>query len=428
MTGRGALQGVLAWIFLAGLAFQGWGCGPDAGPDRRIPRSPGLKEADRLVAEAVGDGLVPGAVLRVSRDGEVVLERAYGSAQAMVWEGTGPGPRRLDPPRPMTGETAFDLASVTKVMATTMAVMLLVDRGQVSVDEPVGRYLPAFSGPEKRCITLRHLLTHTSGLAQWQPLYYQASTAGEALAAVAGMPLHWRVGEERHYSDLGFMVLGYLVAEISGRPLDRFVEEEIYRPLGLARTGFEAPAGPFAATSHGNPFEGRMVHDTAFGYRYEGDAEAWRGWRRYTLVGEVNDGNAFHAHGGVAGHAGLFSTAGELDLLLRLLLRGGSLPGTGGRDDEQGAGIRLFSSETVDTFLTESIPGQALGWQSPSWAPAGNFSHTGFTGTFVMGIPAPDLAVVLLTNRQNFGVDAETRYPDLSTLQREVVQALLADG
>lgn len=424
--GRRALSRVSAWIFFAGLAFQGWGCGPDDGTGRNLPFSSGLREADSLVAEAVEDGLIPGAVLLVSREGDVVLEQAYGLAQALVWEESKPEP--LSPSRAMTVETVFDLASVTKVMATTMAIMLLVDRGQVSLNAPIGQYLPRFSAGERERITLRHLLTHTSGLAQWQPLYYKASTGQEALAAIVDMPLSWRVGEERHYSDLGFMVLGFLVEEISGLPLDRFMEDEIYRPLGLARTGFDLPVGPFAATSHGNPFEHRMVHDTTFGYRYDGDPESWNGWRRYTLVGEVNDGNAHHAHGGVAGHAGLFSTAGELNRLLRVLLNGGSVPGGPGADAENDAGIRLFSSGTVNAFLTASIPGQALGWQTPSWAPAGSFSHTGFTGTFVMGVPEQELGVVLLTNRQNFGVDAQTRYPDLSSLQRKVVQALLADG
>jgi len=399
------------------------------------PADVGLRVADSLVAAAVGDGTIPGAVLLVGREGEVLLERAYGFAQLleMSGEGWGPGgegdpyadaPRRLRQPKLMTVATAFDLASVTKVLATTMAVMLLVDRGQIVLDRPVYTYLPEFRGVRKDSITVRHLLTHTAGLAQWHPLYYRAERKEEAFRVIREMPLSWGVGEGRHYSDLGFLLLGYVVERVGGRSLDRFLDEELYGPLGLARTGFRRQgceagclAGPFAATSHGNPYERRMVHDTAFGYRIPGDPDSWKGWRRHTLVGEVNDGNAFHAHGGVAGHAGLFSTAGEIHRLLQLLLDGGEVDGR-----------RYFREETVATFLALAGPGQALGWQVPSWAPEGSFSHTGFTGTFVLGVPSGRVDVVLLTNRQNLGVNAETRYPELGALQRGVVEALLGSG
>ncbi|MDH3223064.1 MAG: serine hydrolase, partial [Gemmatimonadota bacterium] len=173
----------------------------------------------------------------------------------------------------------------------------------------------------------------------------------------------------------------------------------------------------FAATSHGNPFEYRMVYDSAFGYAVPGDPAAWDGWRERTLVGEVNDGNAHHAFGGVAGHAGLFSTAGELDVLLRLLLRRGVHDGRA-----------VIASAVVDQFLAQAMPGQALGWQSPEGAPHGTFAHTGFTGTWVVGVPALDLSLVLLTNRQNGGVDEESRYPDVDPLRRQILAAFLAAG
>jgi CubicO group peptidase (beta-lactamase class C family) len=329
-------------------------------------------------------------------------------------------PQAMSRSRPMTPSTVFDLASVTKVMATTMAFMLLVDRGELELDAPVHVYLHEFRGSSKDSITARHLLTHSAGLAQWQPIYYSATSSEESYRTIREMPLQWGVGEARHYSDLGFMLLGYLVERVTGEPLDRFVARELYEPLGLEQTGFrrarctDCPEGPFAATSHGNPFEFRMVHDTSFGYVYSGDPTSWNGWRRYTLVGEVNDGNAFHAHDGIAGHAGLFSSATELARLLELLLNGGEL-----------AGRRFVSPQTVATFLEPTEYGQALGWQSPSWAPPGSFAHTGFTGTFVIGIPSEGHAVVLLTNRQNFGVGSNTRYPDLEELQRKVVETVL---
>jgi CubicO group peptidase (beta-lactamase class C family) len=392
----------------------------------------GLETADSLVAAAVRHGTVTGAVLLVARGGKILLERAYGFAELMELQAdtasatavSGPYPTAVQVrrhPRRMTPSTVFDLASVTKVMATTMATMLLVERGQLQLDAPVYRYLPEFRGTHKDSVTVRHLLTHSAGLAQWQPIYYSATTSAEALSAISAQPLEWGVGKARHYSDLGFLLLGHLIERVSSMPLDQLVSAELYRPLGLAQTGFrpagcsDCPAGPFAATSHGNPFEYRMVHDTSFGYRYAGNPDSWKGWRPYTLAGEVNDGNAFHAYGGVAGHAGLFSTAGELAVLLELLLNGGEV-----------AGRRLLHPQTVTTFLERTPYGQALGWQTPDWTPDGSFSHTGFTGTFVMGIPSRGLALVLLTNRQHLGVDEDTRYPDLGPLQRSVVEAVLA--
>jgi CubicO group peptidase (beta-lactamase class C family) len=393
--------------------------------------NPALESADSLVALAVETGVIPGDVILVARHGEVLLHRAHGFAQTMELQvgtahqedATDPyivAPQAVSRPRPMTPSTVFDLASVTKVMATTMALMLLVDRGQVALDAPVQVYLPEFRGISKDSITVRHLLTHSAGLAQWQPIYYSARNSEESYRTILEMPLEWGVGEARHYSDLGFMLLGYLVERVTGVPLDRFVAEELYEPLGLEQTGFrradctDCPQGPFAATSHGNPYEFRMVHDTSFGYTYSGDPNSWNGWRRYTLVGEVNDGNAFHAHGGVAGHAGLFSSATELARLLELLLNGGELEGR-----------RFVSLETVATFLEPTEYGQALGWQTPSWAPPGSFAHTGFTGTFVIGIPSEGLVVVLLSNRQHFGVGSNTRYPDLGELQRELVETII---
>jgi CubicO group peptidase (beta-lactamase class C family) len=399
---------------------------------RRPPANLGLETADSLVAAAVRDGTIPGAVLLVAQDGGILLERAYGFAALTEVPPETAGTvqmstRDLGPPRVrrharrMTTSTAFDLASVTKVMATTMAAMLLLERGQVELEAPVYRYLPEFRGTRKDSVTVYHLLTHSAGLAQWQPIYYSAATSEEALATICELPLEWGVGEARHYSDLGFMLLGHLIERMTGMRLDRFVAAELYRPLGLERTGFrppgctDCPASPFAATSHGNPFEYRMVHDTAFGYRYSGNPDTWSGWRRRTLDGEVNDGNAFHAFGGVAGHAGLFSTARELAALLELLLNGGET-----------AGRQLLQSATIAMFLERTVYGQGLGWQTPDWAPDGSFSHTGFTGTFVAGIPSRGLAIVLLTNRQHLGVDDNTRYPDLTVLQRNVVEAVLA--
>lgn len=369
----------------------------------------GLSAADSLVALWVAERRIPGAVLLVARDGEVVRRSAHGFSSV-------PDSVRMTP------ETVFDLASVTKVMATTFAVMLLVDRGEIDLDAPVSTYLTDFRGDGRELVTVRHLLTHRSGLAQWVPTYYHASSPDEAYDYIRSLPLMWPVGSEHQYSDLGFMLLGRVVEVVSGRSLPVLLDEELYGPLGLEHTGFR-PVGssagraigstPVAGTSLGNPFERRMVHDPDFGYRIEGDPDSWSGWRDYWLVGEVNDGNAFHAFGGVAGHAGLFSTADELAVLLQLLLDRGAA------ND-----VRFISAETVELFLQPTGDRQALGWQLPGFAPTGAFGHTGFTGTFVLGVPSHGIALVLLTNRQNFGVDDDTAYPDIGSLQRAVAAAV----
>jgi CubicO group peptidase (beta-lactamase class C family) len=397
---------------------------PDGASDSGLASTDsGIQRADSLVDSWVREGQIPGAVLLVSRDGEVLHEKAYGWATVQAF-GSGQYPNALPPgvtelpaPVSMTIETVFDLASVTKVMATTMAVMLLVDQGLIEVDALVVDYLPDFRGGGKEVITVRHLLTHTSGLFQWQPTYYHAADRDGAYAYIRDLPLSWPVGEGRHYSDLGFMLLGRIVEEQSGERLDAYVAKALYEPLGLSNTGFLASARSgetrFASTSHGNPFERRMVYDPDFGYTIEGDPDRWTHWRQYTLSGEVNDGNAHHAFQGVAGHAGLFSTARELTVLLQVLIDGGE------RD-----GMRVVQSATVDRFLAQEVDGQALGWQLPDYAPTGTFAHTGFTGTFVAALPDSDLTVVLLTNRQNVGVDESTNYTDVGPLQRAVLEAV----
>jgi len=371
-----------------------------------------LASADSMVDAWVEEGRIPGAVLLVFRNGDAFLHEAYGLAS-------------VDDSLPMSKSTVFDLASVTKVMATTYALMVLSDQGRIDVQASVATYLPDFTGGGRERITIRDLLTHRSGLPQWLPTYYHATDREEAYAYLRTVPLMRPVGQERYYSDLGFMLLGRVVEEVSGQLLDAFVHTEIYGPLGLRKTGFRpvmsststsdwAPSeSEYARTSHGNPFERRMVHDPDFGYRIDGDPDAWSGWRSEWLEGEVNDGNAYHAFRGVAGHAGLFSTADELGVLLQVMLDGGE------RD-----GRRLVSPETIAAFVRPTGDGQALGWQLPGYGPGGSFGHTGFTGTLVLGVPDQNLALVLLTNRQNFGVNEDTQYPDVGPLQRAVTAAV----
>ena len=376
--------------------------------------SPGVATADSLIAAAIGT-LTPGAVFLVSQNGRVIHERAFGHAQLNDYYG-----RRLAAPPAMHTNTMFDLASVTKVMATTMGIMLLVDRGKIQLDAPVYEYLPDFRGPGLDSITVRQLLQHSSGLVQWQPLYYHASNRAQTYGVIRAMPLGWGVGEARHYSDLGFMLLGYIIERVTGQRLDRFMEANLYYPLGLRSTTFNPRSHgftDFAATEQGNVYERHMVYDSTFGYRYLGDPKAWNGWRERVLVGEVDDGNSYYANGGVAGHAGLFSTAADLHVLLDLLVNRGTY-----------SGRRIIRPETVDTFLSLDKYKNYLGWQAPSYLPPGSFSHTGFTGTYVAGVPAYGISIVLLTNRQNMRTDARGYFPDVGPLQQAVARAVIGSA
>jgi CubicO group peptidase (beta-lactamase class C family) len=384
---------------------------PSAALDSTRELQARLAVADSIIDAWVSAGKIPGAVFLVSRDGQVVHNRAFGYAQLYDYEMH----RVADPPA-MDTSTMFDLASVTKVMATTFAVMMLVDQGKVQLDAPVYTYLPDFRDVHKDSITVRHLLQHAAGLVRWQPLYYQASNEAECYRAIRDMPLQWGVGEERQYSDLGFMLLGYIVERVSGEPLNDYLQKKLYRPLGLTHTTFNPKKHGFthfAATEQGTGYERRMVYDDDFGYRYDGDPTSWDGWRRYVLDGEVNDGNSWYANGGMAGHAGLFSTASDLRVLLDMLNARGEY---GGR--------RYLSASVIDRFLTEDRFHNYLGWQKPRGLPEGSYFHNGFTGTYVLGVPSEKLSIVLLTNRQNVGTDPKGYFTNVGPLDSAVAAAV----
>lgn len=368
-----------------------------------------VRSVDSIVEAAVKAGTVPGAELVIAVKGKVLQDRAFGYAQLNNFQ-----MHRLPTPRPMHTTTMFDLASVTKMLATTNAMMLLVDRGKVNVDAPVYTYLPDFRGPHLDSITVRHLLTHTAGLVQWQPLYYHASNKAETYKVIREMPLQWGVGEGYHYSDLGFMLAGYVVEHVSGQPLDVFLNQNLYKPLGLTHTAFNPRSHgftDFAATEAGNGYEHHMVFGPNFGYGYKGDPNSWKGWRQHVDDGETNDGNSWYANGGVAGHAGLFSTGADVRVLLDLLNNKGVYNGH-----------RYIAAAVVDRFLA---PGAHLGWMQPKDAPATAFSHTGFTGTYVFGLPDVGLSLVLLTNKQNVGTNEKGNFADLAPMQAAIVRTLL---
>ena len=388
-------------------------------------RDRGLREAghiaviDSLVEAEIESGNLPGAVVRIQKGDSIWHSKAYGHARKYNY-----GIELMEEPQSMTTEHLFDLASLTKVFATTFGIMMLRDQGLVLLDDPLGLYFPEFSQGDKSKITIRHLLNHTSGLPQWYPLYYKASDADERFRAITEMDLKWDVGEDRHYSDLGFMLLGDLIEKRSGLSLEEYLDENLYSLLGLRNTVFNPlqkgfKADLITATSHGNPFEKRMVYDDSFGYKVDVDPDSWDGWREYTLQGEVNDGNAWYANGGLAGHAGLFSTAEELQVLIDLLVNEG-----------QFNGIELISRETVRAFLKPDEFDHGLGWAmnpsvfSAEGAPAGTFGHTGFTGTSVVVLPHQELSIILLTNRQHDGLQDDGTYFNLGPLRQAIADKI----
>lgn len=409
MNKRGLFFAVVFFSWLAA-------CSSDPEPYEPVQeREAGnIPVVDSLIQRAIEADHIPGAVIQIKKKDSVLHRAAYGYAQKYRYD-----MQPLDQPEPMTTDHLFDLASLTKVCATTFGIMFLVDADSIALDDPVYEYLSAFKEGGKADITIRHLLTHTSGLPQWVPTYYHAQNQEERYRYIASLPLKWSVGEARHYSDLGFMLLGDIIEHVTGQSLDAFMQEQLYQPLELKHTTFNPLESGFkkiAATSHGNPFEKQMVYDDNFGYQVDENPTSWDDWRDYTLRGEVNDGNAWYANGGVAGHAGLFSTIDDLQVLVDLLLDRGKINGK-----------QLISASVIDTFLTEDEYGNALGWAmeqhfiSAEGSPSDTFGHTGFTGTNIVAVPGYDLSIILLTNRQNVGRQDNGSYFNLSILRQELV-------
>jgi CubicO group peptidase (beta-lactamase class C family) len=366
----------------------------------------------RVAAYVTGqvDSAYPGAVVAVGRHGRLALLAAAGHYG-------------VDDPRPVDPATIYDLASLTKVVGLTTACLLLVDEGKLDLDAPVRTYLPEFQGTDKDRVTIRHLLTHSSGLPAWRPLFQEAATRAAALVLVDTTPLSVAPGDSFIYSDLGAITLAQVVERIAGERLDRYLARRVFEPLGMTATRYLPPRrwrARIAPTENDSVFRHRMIH------------------------GEVHDENAGRL-GGVSGHAGLFGNAPDLARFAAWLLElrsGGLTPGptTEGsplgcpgvaansatqRSQGTGANMRLgcgtpvhgrgdslpvVSPATVALFTTrQNLPpgsSRALGWDTPSPpSSAGTrlsaraFGHTGFTGTSIWIDPERDLFIILLTNR-----------------------------
>ncbi len=335
---------------------------------------------------AVDDGTFPGAILVVRVRGAVVFEGAVG---------------RLSPKTPgeaATVDTCYDLASLTKVLATTTALVLLIQGGRVNVDDRIDHILDELRDSAVGGATVRHLLTHSSGLPGWRPYYERmasteaaqpgllgsAAARGAVLGYIAKEELLYERGSRSLYSDLGFMVLGFAVERLAGESLDAFCSRRIYEPLGAHPLGY-VPHG-LTASSPALCDSGCRIAPT--------EEDPWRG---RTLCGEVHDENAF-ALGGVAGHAGLFGSAHAVLAVAQAWMDG--------RRKKAG----LLAPDLVNAFTAsrQGVPNSswALGWDTPSVRSSSgtrlspeSFGHLGYTGTSLWIDPVKELEVVLLSNR-----------------------------
>ena len=330
------------------------------------PRAVGMSAArlqaiDRLVARGIKEGGYPGAAVVVGRKGAAVWEKGFGN---LSWSKTSGAVT--------SGETIYDLASLTKVVGTTTALMILFDEGRIDLDATVAKYLPAFSGGYKDSVTVRQVLTHRSGLPAGRDLWRVATNPQEARLMVIDAPLACKPGSCYIYSDLGADILGMIVETVSGQGLDEFLAARVFAPLGMSDTFFR-PADSLRA----------RVAPT--------EVMPPRG---YPLKGEVHDENAY-ALGGVAGHAGLFSTAKDLSVFAQMMLNGGTY-----------GDVRIVADSTVALFTRRTAGSRALGWDTAdgdggagTYLTERAYGHTGYTGTSLWIDPDREMFVILLTNR-----------------------------
>ncbi len=322
-----------------------------------------LARMDEEINRAITQHQLPGGVLWLESKGHI-YHKAFGF-RALV-------PKN----EPMTEDTIFDVASLTKVLATTPALLVLYERGKISLDTPVARYLPQFNRPGNEAITLRQLLTHTSGLGRTVRGFPDWSDKRTALDLLSTQPLANAPGTVFLYSDLNFVILGQVVQRVAGVPLNDFATREIFAPLKMRDTAYLPPADKI----------GRIAPTERIGAT--------------CLHGTVHDPKA-RLMGGVAGHAGVFTTAADMARFVRMILQGGELDGT-----------RLFKPETIQLMTRNQLPPsiqaqRGLGWDIDSdysrprgqLFPIGSYGHTGFTGVCLWVDPASATFWIFLSNR-----------------------------
>ena len=322
-----------------------------------------LQELDAVVAEGLREEKMPGCVLLVARRGTIVWLKAYGN-------------RSVEPEvTPMTTDTVFDMASITKPVATATSVMLLVEQGKLRLEDPAAKHWPEFGANGKDAITIEQLLTHQSGLLADNSLNDYEENPQTALQKIAALKLQAPPETKFIYSDVGYIVLAEIVRRVSGKDVHAFSQEHIFQPLGMSETMYLPPE---ELKTRAAPTEKR-------------DGQ----WMR----GEVHDPRAYEL-GGVAGHAGLFSTAADMAVYGQMLLGGGTYAGT-----------KVMERSTVESMITaRTVPGggrRALGWDVKTGYSSNRgsnfsdqaFGHGGFTGTTFWVDPKSQLCVIFLSNR-----------------------------
>lgn len=359
---------------------------PQAQPEEVGMSSSRLSRLDEVVKKAIDDGQTPGAVLLVARRGAVVYRKAFG--QRIVAPET----------EPMSVDTIFDMASLTKVIATASAIMILIEEGRISLTDPVADYVPEFGRHGKDIVTIVQLLTHFSGLRPDLDLDESWSGAETALNLAFEEKLVSPPGERFAYSDINYIVLGDLVQRVSGMSLDRFCSARIFAPLGMSDTGFNPPESQTARIA---PSE----------------------WRNGTMLrGQVHDPTASRMEG-VAGHAGLFSSPDDVSRFAQAILNGGALDGN-----------RILAPLSVQRMTTNQSPPGRSEWRgvgfdirTPFSSPRGDlfttqsFGHTGFTGTSLWIDPPTETFVILMSNRLHPNGEG-----DVSSLRKKVASVTAA--
>jgi CubicO group peptidase (beta-lactamase class C family) len=336
----------------------------------------------RVLQRAAADGAFPGAVAVVGRRSGVIARASVGRID---WDTAAAIPDE---------RTLWDLASLTKVIGMTSAMMQLVERGLVDLDAPVQHYLPKWTGPNKARVTVRHLLTHTSGLPAFRRYDTLTTNADSIATLLFTEPLDMPPGARMVYSDIGAYLAGRVVERVTGQRLDRYLEERVFGPLDMRDTYYRPPREVLARIA---PTEIDTI--------------------RGKIHGTVHDPRAFYL-GGVSAHAGLFGSARDLARFAQVYLNDGEL-----------GGVRVFRPETIELFTARQVADRALGWQKPSGTnSAGSlmseraFGHTGFTGTSIWIDPAQDLFVILLSNR----VNPTSVNPRISGVRVAVADAVLS--
>jgi CubicO group peptidase (beta-lactamase class C family) len=319
-------------------------------------------KVEELINNSINDSAFPGAVLLVWQNGNIIFEKPFGH---LTYNNS---------PTLVTSNTIYDMASLTKVIATTTAAMICVDRNLFNIEDRVAKYIPEFAVNRKENITIKNLLMHNSGLPAFKKYYALYNRPYGVLNDIFSSSLSYPTGKKTVYSDLGMITLGKIIEKVTGKTLDEFCNQEIFKPLGMNDTFFNPPAS----------LRCRIA-----------PTEYDKYWRKRLIWGEVHDETASMLKG-VAGNAGLFSTAVDISKVLQMLLKKGLFEGK-----------RIIDSATVCLFTSRQSSGRGLGWdmKSSTASSAGklfsdqSYGHTGFTGTSVWTDPVRDLFVVFLTNR-----------------------------